>query len=409
MNTLHTYLPQDRLRALARKKALPDRTTGSALFADISGFTPLTEKLTQELGPRRGIEELSQQINTVYDALISEIEKQGGSVISFAGDAITCWFNASIETGTLPDEKGIALSLQRSAFAAATCGLALQVAMRAFPALGLKVAVTSGPVRRWVVGDPQVQRVDALAGATVARLAMGEHLATRGEVLIDAPTAEALASRATLTEWRTAESGERFAVLSALLAASGFLAPGIPSLIPDENLRPWVLPAIFEREQSGHGVFLTELRPAVAIFLRFVGIDYDDDEEAGEKLDTLIRQAQGILARYGGALLALIIGDKGSYLYAVFGAPVMYEDDTRRAVQAALALQQLPGTLAFLPPVQIGISRGMMRVGAYGGVTRHTYGALGDDVNLAARLMQASAPGEILATGPAPSSCPPAE
>jgi hypothetical protein len=37
------YAPQDRYQALARRVELPDRTTGSALFADISGFTPLTE------------------------------------------------------------------------------------------------------------------------------------------------------------------------------------------------------------------------------------------------------------------------------------------------------------------------------------------------------------------------------
>ena len=55
MNALATYLPQDRLRALARGEALPDRTHGAALFADISGFVPLTEALTHELGPRRGI------------------------------------------------------------------------------------------------------------------------------------------------------------------------------------------------------------------------------------------------------------------------------------------------------------------------------------------------------------------
>ena len=43
--TLHTYLPQDRLRALARGETLPDRTTGSALFADISGFTRFDRRL----------------------------------------------------------------------------------------------------------------------------------------------------------------------------------------------------------------------------------------------------------------------------------------------------------------------------------------------------------------------------
>jgi len=63
MALLHTYLPQDRLRALVRNEPLPSRPTGCALFADVSGFTPLTEKLTQTLGQRRGIEELTRQIN----------------------------------------------------------------------------------------------------------------------------------------------------------------------------------------------------------------------------------------------------------------------------------------------------------------------------------------------------------
>jgi class 3 adenylate cyclase len=86
--TLHTYLPQDRLRALARGETLPDRTTGSALFADISGFTALTEGLRESLGARQGAEELSKQLGLVYTALIFEMEKYGGSVIGFAGDSI---------------------------------------------------------------------------------------------------------------------------------------------------------------------------------------------------------------------------------------------------------------------------------------------------------------------------------
>ncbi len=197
MNALHTYLPQDRQRALGRGETLPDRASGAALFADISGFTPLTEALTQQLGPRRGIEELTHQINAVYDALIAEIEKVGGSVIGFAGDAITCWLDG--DTG----------------LRAVTAALALQAAMSAFPKLGLKVAVTSGPVRRFVVGDPAIQLLDALTGATVARLATAEHLATRGEVLIDTATAEALAETVAISAWRTADNGERFAVVEA--------------------------------------------------------------------------------------------------------------------------------------------------------------------------------------------------
>ena len=81
MSALHTYLPQDRLRALARGETLPDRTTGAALFADISGFTLLTEALRDSLGPRRGAEDLTRHLDTVYTALITQVEQYGGSVI----------------------------------------------------------------------------------------------------------------------------------------------------------------------------------------------------------------------------------------------------------------------------------------------------------------------------------------
>jgi hypothetical protein len=52
--TIHTYLPQDKLRALSRGETFPDRTSSSALFADLSGFTPLTEGLCEALGSGRG-------------------------------------------------------------------------------------------------------------------------------------------------------------------------------------------------------------------------------------------------------------------------------------------------------------------------------------------------------------------
>ena len=44
------YIPGDRRRALARGEDLAVVTYGAALFADISGFTPLTEALARELG-----------------------------------------------------------------------------------------------------------------------------------------------------------------------------------------------------------------------------------------------------------------------------------------------------------------------------------------------------------------------
>jgi adenylate cyclase len=42
---LSVYLPEDRRHALARGSDLPTQAEGSALFADIAGFTHLTEVL----------------------------------------------------------------------------------------------------------------------------------------------------------------------------------------------------------------------------------------------------------------------------------------------------------------------------------------------------------------------------
>jgi tetratricopeptide (TPR) repeat protein len=55
--------------------------------------------------------------------------------------------------------------------------------------------------------------------------------------------------------------------------------------------------------------------------------------------------------------------------------------------------------MGYLSPLQVGITQGLMLVGTFGGPTRRTYGSMGDDVNLAAHLMETAAPGEILVSG----------
>ena len=386
---LHAYIPQDRLRALVQGRALPERAHGTVLFADISGFTTLTENLARSLGARRGIEALSQRVNEVYEALISEIESFGGSVICFSGDAISCWFDADEPASTLR---------------AACCAQAMQTRMRATPDLCVKVALSTGPARRLAVGRPDVQLIDVLAGATVVRAAQGEHLTRAGEVLIDEATATLLGW--SVGEARRDDSGDVYRVLDPVwgrgqvgaIAGRADHAERVvcePAPVPaSELLRRWVLPFVHEREASGQGLFATDLRPATALFVRFGGLDYDHDDGARDALDALVSTTQLILQRHGGVLLELTVGDKGSYMYGSFGAAQVHEDDACRALRAALALQQAcqggPGAL------QIGLSSGTMRVGGYGSRTRQSFGAMGDDVNLAARLMSTAAGGEIL-------------
>lgn len=401
------YIPMDRRQAMAQGGALPEQTYGAALFADISGFTPLTEALARALGAQRGAEELTRYLNLVYDALIAEVDRYGGSVLSFAGDAITCWFDHRA-----PDSLELEANLGQTlaAHRAATCALAMQQAMQQFVSLpvpdgtmvglAMKVAVAAGSVRRFLVGDSALQLLDVLAGATLERLAAAEHLAKPGEIVLDPTAATLLGCGAFVSEWRGGDEDPlNFAVIEGL----PFLAdprpwPPLPQNALDEAaVRPWVLAPIFERARGGQGDLWAELRPAAALFLRFTGIDYDASE-AVELLNRYIAWVLSVVNRYDGYLLQLAVGDKGSYFYVAFGAPIAHDDDEARAARAALELRSPPPDMAFIQTTQIGIARGRMRAGPYGGATRRTYGVLGDDVNLAARLMQAADNWQILTT-----------
>src|SRR5664279_2851422 len=149
--------------------------------------------------------------------------------------------------------------------------------------LGLKVAVAAGDARRFVVGDPEVQLIDVLAGALMDRLAHAEHAAREGEVVLDAPTARSLGLRVHLAE-HLREHGARVAL--GLTDPATLPAPRSPlPILPEEVVRQWVLPRVYDRMIAGRGDFLAELRPAVPLFLHFAGIDYDNDPEATVALD----------------------------------------------------------------------------------------------------------------------------
>lgn len=388
MGSLAAYLPMDLRQAIFKGEDLPDRARGAVLLTDISGFTPLTEALLEELGPSRGAEELTRYLNRVYEALIAEVHQYGGSVIGFSGDAITCWFDN--DTGL----KSVA------------CALALQQLMGRFTeittpsgatvSLAIRESVVSGTVRRFRVGDPAIQYIEVLAGAIMDRLAETEKQARKGEIVLDAETAGHLLDSVNV-EWRETGPGQRFAVVIGLTVPATITPwPDLPLIEDDERVRSWILPPVYEKLKSGEGHLLAEIRPAVSIFIRFGGLDYDRDDASGEKLDAYIRWVQNILSCYEGFLIQLTTGDKGSYLYAVFGAPLAHDDDAVRAVTAAMDLQKLPSDLDFITGVRIGISQGRTWAGVYGSPARCTYGVLGDEVNVAARLMEQARPGEVL-------------
>ncbi len=93
----------------------------------------------------------------------------------------------------------------------------------------------------------------------------------------------------------------------------------------------------------------------------------------------------------------------GDAILAFFGAPIAHEDDPQRAVLAGLEIQagikdyteeiHLKYGLDFR--LRVGINTGLVVVGAIGSDLRMEYTAIGDAINLAARMEQTAAPGTV--------------
>ena len=124
LSELATYLPQPLVRLLRDD---PDRDwvgyahqqPAAVLFADLVGFTPMTELLTAQ--GREGAEELTRILDQVFTVLIATCEEYGGIVGKFVGDALTVYW-------AVESDADLSLAIQ----SALTCALTLQSQMGAF-------------------------------------------------------------------------------------------------------------------------------------------------------------------------------------------------------------------------------------------------------------------------------------
>src|SRR5262245_35581237 len=66
-----------------------------ALFADIAGFTPLTEAFARQGGS--DIEELTLLLNDYFNTMVSLVQSYGGILGKFGGDALTAFFPCLVE------------------------------------------------------------------------------------------------------------------------------------------------------------------------------------------------------------------------------------------------------------------------------------------------------------------------
>ena len=149
-----------------------------------------------------------------------------------------------------------------------------------------------------------------------------------------------------------------------------------------------------------------ERKPVTALFADVVGsttlAEQMDPEDWTAMMNELFELMSGAVFRYEGTIAQL----QGDAMLAFFGAPVAHEDDPERAVFAALDMlaatdefaRQLKATQGIDLRIRAGINSGPVMVGNVGSDLRYEYTALGDAVNVAARMQAAAQTGTILIT-----------
>ncbi|HEX6222459.1 MAG TPA: adenylate/guanylate cyclase domain-containing protein [Acidimicrobiia bacterium] len=128
-----------------------------------------------------------------------------------------------------------------------------------------------------------------------------------------------------------------------------------------------------------------------------------DPEDWAEIMNGAFKRLISPIYRYEGTLAQL----RGDAVLAFFGAPIAHEDDPVRALRAGLEIvnamtdysEEVERRWGVPAHVRVGINTGLVVVGAMGSDLRVEYTALGDAINVAARMEQTAEPDTVRVTG----------
>ncbi|MCP4542107.1 MAG: tetratricopeptide repeat protein [Chloroflexi bacterium] len=432
LRTVSTYLPRQVVVPLLADpepgKVEGGFTYGTVMFADISGFTAMSEKLSQ-LGTE-GAEIVTGIINRLFTALLKVADHYGGDLLKFGGDALLVFFGDESHT-----------------LSACVAALRMQETMSQFSEtitsqgtfrLQMSVGLGTGPLFMASLGSEESMEF-AVMGQAMTQMAQAESRASAGEIFIDTETYHKLDEIIT-GQAITREMPEGFYQLL------GFQKGDIPelSVAPENPLDHLPLPPIrgdtlswiadTVRRIQALALFLPpglmdkikleperiaiggEYRPVTVFFANFYGINEIIEElkrahgaeHAGSEITAILNAhftaMRSVIAKYGGVVNKVDTYAVGHRIMTLFGAPRAHIDDPERAVRAALEMQEAMAAFAelntscgsFSLKQRIGINTGLVFAGNVGSLTHQEYSVMGDGVNLAARLMGVATDGQVI-------------
>ena len=379
------------------------------LFADISGFTPLTERLAEK-GPT-GVEALARILNEYFGELIDIIHEYGGDIVKFAGDAaIAVWpivpdlpvtndlVNVEPASGQIRPDLVNAITRADQwqwTMRVAECALKIRERLTNYKAedtnLDLKLAISTGNITTAHVGGVFNRWEFLLTGLPLVELGIANNLARRGEILVT-PSAWKLIRNDSIAEPMEFELKDAIAQggrLNGLNKPSSIFSSNVKLNIPDgaeNSLRAYIPGAIINRLSAGQSGWIAELRRVTVLFINLPNLDQNTALEISQKIARLI---QSSVYRYEGSINKINVDDKGITIVAALGLPPFaHEDDPARGVQAALMIRKELNGLKVRS--NIGITTGRIFCGSIGNDSRREYTTIGNAVNLSARLMGAA-------------------
>ena len=424
LRTAKTYLPRPVVLS-PQKAGLPAGgiQQGTFLFVDVSGFTPLSERLSQ-FG-RAGAEQVTNIINDLFFDMVSVLFKHCGSLLKFGGDALLGLYSAEQES-----------DLPLAALHAAQTALDMQAAMEKFAAieaagdtmaLRIKCGISTGSYFAAHIGN-ETNMAYVTTGHTVNHAEQAEGSAEPGEIVL-APSTYALIQDQIESELRN----ESYHLLKAITDSSidhevdravtvpaddnppGDLQSQLTYLVDRlDRLTPYLAADLLPRMVNNpeNVQIAPDHRPVTVMFVNYRGIS-ELIEDMGQSRPEVITQQLNryfchmadVVEKYEGTLARMDQYAVGDRLVVFFGAPRAHEDDPVRAVYTALemqaatrenfsALQTGKGIYRF--DQRIGINTGHLFAGNVGASNlRQEYTLMGDDINMAARLMSTAGWEEI--------------